>query len=70
MDVDDSRSMISASTATGTRSSSMLTSMDGTPAPSVYSYRSDRDGRAMLREIAGRTLNSTNDLYLLPAGLI
>ncbi|EJD02285.1 uncharacterized protein FOMMEDRAFT_141383 [Fomitiporia mediterranea MF3/22] len=73
MDIDDTESVTSAHTATGTISSrstrSMLTgtSMDGTPAPSVYSYRSDRDSRAMLREIAGRTLNSTNDLYLLPA---
>ena len=71
MDIDDiqsdARSMVSALTATGTRSS-MLTSTDGTPAPSVYSYRSERDGRAMLREIAGRILNSTNELYLLPAG--
>ncbi|KAI5123372.1 hypothetical protein M0805_001793 [Coniferiporia weirii] len=66
MEVDDARSTASASTATGTRSS-MITSMDGTPAPSLYSYRSERDGRAMLREIAGRTLNTTNDLYLLPA---
>ena len=71
MDIDDemrsdTQSVVSASTATGSRSS-MLTSIDGTPAPSVYSYRSERDGRAMLREIAGRILNSTNELYLLPA---
>ncbi|THH11984.1 hypothetical protein EW145_g276 [Phellinidium pouzarii] len=73
MDNDDTCSTISASTATGTVSrtsstmTSVVTSADGTPAPSVYSYRSGRDGHAMLREIAGRTLNTTNDLYLLPA---
>lgn len=59
-------------THTGSRStagsSSMQMSLDGTPAPSVYSYQSSRDGRAMLRELAGRAVNSTNDLYLLPAG--
>ena len=41
----------------------------GTPAPSVYSYASSRDGRALLREIGGRTLNAKNELYLLPAGM-
>ena len=46
----------------------MQMSVDGTPAPSIYSYQSSRDGRALLREIAGRAVNSTNDLYLLPAG--
>ncbi|KAH8116984.1 S-adenosyl-L-methionine-dependent methyltransferase [Phellopilus nigrolimitatus] len=65
MDVDDTHSTVSGSTPSG--SSTMLSSMDGSPAPSLYSYRSDRDGHTMLREIAGRTLNTTNDLYLLPA---
>ena len=68
MDIDDSCSDMSGATLTGSTTSSMLTSVDGSPAPSVYSYRSMRDGQAMLREIAGRKLNSTNDLYLLPAG--
>ncbi|KAL5511259.1 hypothetical protein ACEPAH_4474 [Sanghuangporus vaninii] len=67
MDIDDSCSVITTTTVTGSTSSSMLTSVDGSPAPSVYSYRSMRDGQAMLREIAGRKLNSTNELYLLPA---
>ncbi|KAL5529605.1 hypothetical protein ACEPAG_5590 [Sanghuangporus baumii] len=67
MDIDDSRSVITTTTLTGSTTSSMLTSVDGSPAPSVYSYRSMRDGQAMLREIAGRKLNSTNELYLLPA---
>ncbi|KAL5532760.1 hypothetical protein ACEPAF_4534 [Sanghuangporus sanghuang] len=67
MDIDDSCSVITTTTLTGSTTSSMLTSVDGSPAPSVYSYRSMRDGQAMLREIAGRKLNSTNELYLLPA---
>ncbi|KAL5489920.1 hypothetical protein ACEPAI_4752 [Sanghuangporus weigelae] len=67
MDTDDSCSVITTTTLTGSTTSSMLTSVDGSPAPSVYSYRSMRDGQAMLREIAGRKLNSTNELYLLPA---
>ena len=46
----------------------MQMSVDGTPAPSIYSYQSSRDSCALLREIAGRAVNSTNDLYLLPAG--
>ena len=47
----------------------IVTSNEGTPAPSIYSYSSSRDGRVFLREIAGRTLNAQNDLYLLPAGM-
>lgn len=43
-------------------------SLDGTPAPSNYSFSSSRDGRSLLRELEGRVLNSTNDLYMLPAG--
>ncbi|KAH8109632.1 hypothetical protein DFH11DRAFT_1548084 [Phellopilus nigrolimitatus] len=46
----------------------IISSRDGTPAPSIYSYSSSRDGRNMLREVGGRTLNAQNDLYLLPAG--
>lgn len=65
MDVDDARSVYTTTTRSG---STIYSSMDGTPAPSLYSYRSERDGRAMLRELAGRTLNAANDLYLLPAG--
>ncbi|KAI5118738.1 hypothetical protein M0805_000067 [Coniferiporia weirii] len=45
----------------------IISSNSGTPAPSVYSYNSSRDGHNMLRELGGRTLNAQNDLYLLPA---
>ena len=65
MDIDDTRSDVTAVTNSG---STVYSSMDGTPAPSLYSYRSQRDGRTLLREVAGRTLNAANELYLLPAG--
>lgn len=48
----------------------IYSSESGTPAPSVYSYSSSRDGQVYLRELGGRTLNAKNDLYLLPAGML
>ncbi len=65
-DFDDSRSARTSSTMSG--QTTLYSSMDGTPAPSLYSYNSVRDGSAMLRDVAGRVLNAKNDLYLLPAG--
>ena len=72
MDIDETGSVASAGTArTGTTrtGSAAYSSVDGTPAPSFYSYRSQRDGQTMLRELAGRRLNTANELYLLPAGM-
>ncbi|TBU35695.1 S-adenosyl-L-methionine-dependent methyltransferase [Dichomitus squalens] len=37
------------------------------PAPSLYSFSSSVDGRLMLRQAYGRTLNNQNDTYFLPA---
>jgi len=37
------------------------------PAPSLYSFHSSIDGRAILRDLHGRILNNSNDLYMLPA---
>lgn len=48
--------------------STVVSSMDQSPAPSMYSYESSRDGRSLYRELAGRTLNAQNDLYQLPSG--
>ncbi|KDQ16365.1 hypothetical protein BOTBODRAFT_31050 [Botryobasidium botryosum FD-172 SS1] len=42
-------------------------STSGTPAPSVYSFRSSVDGKVLLREAQGRKFNTQNDLYFLPA---
>ena len=65
MEIDaasDSESIISDSAITTTSAAS------GTPAPSIYSYDSQRDGSALLRQIHGRVFNAQNDLYMLPAG--
>ena len=62
---DDSKSTRTSSSMSG--QTTVYSSMDGTPAPSLYSYHST-DGTAMLRDVAGRVLNAKNDLYLLPAG--
>ncbi|KAG9004644.1 hypothetical protein FRB94_002184 [Tulasnella sp. JGI-2019a] len=35
--------------------------------PSLYSYKSSVDGRTMLRDMEGRTLQATSDGYMLPA---
>ncbi|KLO14679.1 S-adenosyl-L-methionine-dependent methyltransferase [Schizopora paradoxa] len=61
---DDSKSTRTSSSMSG--ETTVYSSMDGTPAPSLYSYHSS-DGTAMLRDVAGRVLNAKNDLYLLPA---
>lgn len=53
------------------RSDSGMTAVSSTsnsPAPSMYSFTSSRDGRSLYREIAGRKLNAQNDLYQLPSG--
>lgn len=65
MDIDpasDTESVISDSAITTASAAS------GTPAPSIYSYDSARDGAALLRQIEGRIFNAQNDLYMLPAG--
>ncbi|KLO18675.1 S-adenosyl-L-methionine-dependent methyltransferase [Schizopora paradoxa] len=52
------------------RSDSGMTAVSSTsqsPAPSMYSFTSSRDGRTLYREIAGRKLNAQNDLYQLPS---
>ncbi len=33
---------------------------------SVYSYVSSQNGHLILRDVFGRTINSTNDYYMLP----
>ena len=38
------------------------------PAPSIYSYSSSRDGSKYYRELGGRKLNAKNDVYSLPVG--
>ncbi|KAG8967240.1 hypothetical protein FRC03_010315 [Tulasnella sp. 419] len=40
---------------------------DDTPAPSIFSFRSSRDGLNLLRESEGRLFNAQNELYALPA---
>jgi hypothetical protein len=68
MDVDfDIQSLASGS---GGSTMSYGSSMDGTPAPSVYSFNSSRDSAALLREADGRVFNAQNDLYQLPAGMV
>ncbi|KAF8512272.1 S-adenosyl-L-methionine-dependent methyltransferase [Gautieria morchelliformis] len=39
----------------------------GSPAPSLYSFHSSLDGRVMLRNLHGRILNNSNELYMFPA---
>ncbi|KIP12259.1 hypothetical protein PHLGIDRAFT_328195 [Phlebiopsis gigantea 11061_1 CR5-6] len=39
----------------------------GSPAPSMYSFNASVDERLILREVYGRTLNSYNEMYFLPA---
>ena len=65
---DDSQSVSMGSATTRSGPLTVFSSMDGTPAPSLYSYNSGRDGLGLLRNVAGRVLNAKNDLYLLPAG--
>lgn len=36
---------------------------------SVYSYVSSQNGHLILREVCGRTINNTNDYYMLPGPL-
>ncbi|THG99963.1 hypothetical protein EW026_g2493 [Hermanssonia centrifuga] len=39
----------------------------GSPAPSLYSFNASVDEQFILRQIYGRTLNTQNDTYFLPA---
>ncbi|KAG9029513.1 hypothetical protein FRB95_005234 [Tulasnella sp. JGI-2019a] len=52
------------------RSASAGTGRANSPTPSVYSYSSSVDGRAMLRDLHGRTLQSTSEAYMLPADTV
>lgn len=45
-------------------------SVDFSPAPSMHSYSSSRDGSKYFLELGGRKLNAKNEVYTLPAGAL
>ena len=62
----DAQSMV---TGSGGSMMSFGSSLNGPPAPSIYSFNSSRDGSSLLKEVDGRVFNAQNDLYQLPAGM-
>ena len=67
--MDGDFDMQSLASGSGGSMLSYGSSMDGTPAPSIYSFNSSRDGSSLLKEVDGRVFNAQNDLYQLPAGV-